>query len=184
MKTRELAYTGILAALIAVCSWISIPTAVPFTLQTFAVFLTLGLLGGRLGTLAVTVYLLLGAVGLPVFAGFHGGLGAFLGATGRLSGGLPFYRPHHVGRRAMAGKIRPRLSRFRRRGSDPVLPVRLRLVLRGIHQLRRAGRNVHRVGLVCVPLPPARRSQAGAGLAVEPPPGPRPSDQPPLRALA
>ena len=62
MKTRELAYTGILAALIAVCSWISIPTAVPFTLQTFAVFLTLGLLGGRLGTLAVTVYLLLGAV--------------------------------------------------------------------------------------------------------------------------
>ena len=48
----------------------------------------------------------------------------------------------------------------------------------------RAGRNVHRVGLVCVPLPPARRSQAGAGLAVEPPPGPRPSDQPPLRALA
>ena len=69
MKTRELAYTGILAALIAVCSWISIPTAVPFTLQTFAVFLTLGLLGGRLGTLAVTVYLLLGAVGLPVFAG-------------------------------------------------------------------------------------------------------------------
>ena len=82
MKTRELAYTGILAALIAVCSWISIPTAVPFTLQTFAVFLTLGLLGGRLGTLAVTVYLLLGAVGLPVFAGFHGGLGAFLGATG------------------------------------------------------------------------------------------------------
>ena len=175
MKTRELAYTGILAALIAVCSWISIPTAVPFTLQTFAVFLTLGLLGGRLGTLAVTVYLLLGAVGLPVFAGFHGGLGAVLGATGR---------PHHVGRRAMAGKIRPRLSRFRRRGSDPVLPVRLRLVLRGIHQLLRAGRNVHRVGLVCVPLPPARRSQAGAGLAVEPPPGPSPSDQPPLRALA
>ena len=68
--------------------------------------------------------------------------------------------------------------------TEPDVPVRLRLVLRGIHQLRRAGRNVHRVGLVCVPLPPARRSQAGAGLAVEPPPGPRPSDQPPLRALA
>ena len=180
MKTRELAYTGILAALIAVCSWISIPTAVPFTLQTFAVFLTLGLLGGRLGTLAVTVYLR-GTARLCRLPRRPGGLS---GCHGRLSGGLPFYRPHHVGRRAMAGKIRPRLSRFRRRGSDPVLPVRLRLVLRGIHQLRRAGRNVHRVGLVCVPLPPARRSQAGAGLAVEPPPGPRPSDQPPLRALA
>ena len=92
MKTRELAYTGILAALIAVCSWISIPTAVPFTLQTFAVFLTLGLLGGRLGTLAVTVYLLLGAVGLPVFAGFHGGLGEpSARCHGQLSGGNAFY---------------------------------------------------------------------------------------------
>ena len=182
MKTRELAYTGILAALIAVCSWISIPTAVPFTLQTFAVFLTLGLLGGRLGTLAVTVYLLLGAVGLPVFAGFHGGLGAFLGATGGYLVGFLFTALTMWGAERWLGKSAPVFL-----GSavvGPVLPVRLRLVLRGIHQLRRAGRNVHRVGLVCVPLPPARRSQAGAGLAVEPPPGPRPSDQPPLRALA
>lgn len=98
MKTRELAYTGILAALIAVCIWISIPTAVPFTLQTFAVFLTLGLLGGRLGTLAVTVYLLLGAVGLPRLCRLPRRPGGLSGCHGRLSGGLPFYRPHHVGR--------------------------------------------------------------------------------------
>lgn len=82
MKANELTCAGISAALTAVCSWISIPTAVPFTLQTFAVFLTMGLLGGKLGTLSVGVYLLLGAVGLPVFAGFSGGLGALLGATG------------------------------------------------------------------------------------------------------
>ena len=82
MKANELTCAGISVALTALCSWISIPTAVPFTLQTFAVFLTMGLLGGKLGTLSVGVYLLLGAVGLPVFAGFQGGLGALLGATG------------------------------------------------------------------------------------------------------
>ena len=102
MKTRELAYTGILAALIAVCSWISIPTAVPF-----AVFLTLGLLGGRLGTLAVTVYLLLGAVGLPVFAGFHGGLGAFLGATGGYLVGFLFTALTMWGAERWLGKSAP-----------------------------------------------------------------------------
>ena len=82
MRTQALARAALAAALMAVCSWISLPTAVPFTLQTFALFLTLGVLGGRLGALAVGVYLLLGAVGLPVFAGFSGGLGALLGATG------------------------------------------------------------------------------------------------------
>ena len=82
MRTQELARAALFAALIAICSWISIPTAVPFTLQTFAVFLALGVLGGKLGTLSVAVYLLLGAVGLPVFAGFQGGLGALLGTTG------------------------------------------------------------------------------------------------------
>ena len=82
MRTQALARAALAAALMALCSWISLPTAVPFTLQTFALFLTLGVLGGRLGALAVGVYLLLGAVGLPVFAGFSGGLGALLGATG------------------------------------------------------------------------------------------------------
>jgi len=77
-----MAYVAVMAGLIAVCSWISIPTTVPFTLQTFAVFLAVGVLGGRRGTFAVLVYILLGAVGLPVFAGFTGGLGILLGATG------------------------------------------------------------------------------------------------------
>ncbi len=81
-KTLELTYTALFAALIVICSWISIPAAVSFTLQTFAVFLAVGLLGGKRGTVSVLVYVLLGAVGLPVFTGFKGGMGALLGTTG------------------------------------------------------------------------------------------------------
>lgn len=81
-KTKEIVYIGIFAALIAACSWITIPGPVPFTMQTFAVFLTVGLLGGKRGTTAVLVYILMGAVGLPVFSGFMGGLGKLLGTTG------------------------------------------------------------------------------------------------------
>lgn len=81
-KTLSMTYMAIFAALIAICSWISIPSSVPFTMQTFAIFLTCGLLGGKRSTIAVLVYLLLGAIGLPVFAGFSGGLGALFGMTG------------------------------------------------------------------------------------------------------
>lgn len=82
MNVHKMTAIAACAALTAVCSWISIPTTVPFTLQTFAVFAALFLLGGRDGTIAVLVYILLGAVGMPVFAGFTGGLGILLGTTG------------------------------------------------------------------------------------------------------
>lgn len=82
MKTKELAYIGLFAVVIAICSWLSVPATVPFTLQTFAVFCALGFLGGKRGTLAVLVYILLGTIGLPVFSGFMGGIGALLGTTG------------------------------------------------------------------------------------------------------
>lgn len=81
-KIYDIAFIAVFAAVMAVCSWISIPGAVPFTLQTFGVFLTVGVLGGKRGSLSVLVYLLLGAVGAPVFAGFSGGIGRILGATG------------------------------------------------------------------------------------------------------
>lgn len=81
-KTVDLAYMALFAVLITVCAWISVPLPVPFTLQTFAICAAMGILGGRRSTWAVAVYLLLGAVGLPVFSGFRGGLGALLGTTG------------------------------------------------------------------------------------------------------
>lgn len=76
---------GICAALLTVCSWISIPALgpfVPFTLQTFAVFLIAGLFSLKVGMLSVVVYIALGAVGLPVFSGFKSGLAAVTGPTG------------------------------------------------------------------------------------------------------
>ena len=89
-KTTDLVYIALCAVLIAVCSWVSIPSTIPFTMQTFAIFCVLGLLGGRRGTIAVVVYLLLGAIGLPVFASFTGGAGILLGTTGGYMMGFIF----------------------------------------------------------------------------------------------
>ena len=82
ITTRQIAAVAMGAALISVCSWLSVPSVVPFTLQTFAVCLITALFGLRMGLLTVAVYLLMGAVGLPVFAGFKGGVASLLGPTG------------------------------------------------------------------------------------------------------
>lgn len=64
-KALDLAYIALMAALIALCAWISVPLGpVPFTMQTFGIFAALGL------------------VGLPVFSGFSAGAGVLFGATG------------------------------------------------------------------------------------------------------
>ena len=83
MKAKNMALCGLFTAVLAVCAWISVPFGDSvITLQTFGIFLTLGLLGGKLGRITILVYLLLGAVGAPVFSAFRGGLGALLGTTG------------------------------------------------------------------------------------------------------
>lgn len=76
---------ALMAAVCAVCSWISIPlpfTPVPINLGTLAVFLAAGILGWKYGTISVIVFVLLGAAGLPVFHGFTGGMGIITGPTG------------------------------------------------------------------------------------------------------
>ncbi len=80
--SRDMVYIGLFAVLISVCAWISIPWVVPFTLQTFGVFFTLVLLGGKRGSICILVYILLGALGIPVFSGFQGGPGVLFGTTG------------------------------------------------------------------------------------------------------
>lgn len=81
-KTRDIVYMSVFTAMISICSWISIPASIPFTLQTMGVFTTVGLLGGKRGTLTILTYILLGAIGIPVFAGLTGGVSVLLGTTG------------------------------------------------------------------------------------------------------
>ena len=74
---------AIFAAIVSVCSQIQLPIGpVPINLATFAVFLAGGLLGSRYGAISLIVYVLLGAIGAPVFAGFTGGAGIIAGPTG------------------------------------------------------------------------------------------------------
>ena len=81
-KIVAMVQIALFAAIIAVCSWIQIPMTVPFTMQTFAVFCALATLGGKGGTISILIYIVLGAVGVPVFAGFTGGIGILFGTTG------------------------------------------------------------------------------------------------------
>lgn len=84
MKTQSirLCITAVFVAVLAITSWITIPAAVPFTMQTFAVYLMLFVLPPVCSFGAVSVYLVLGAIGLPVFAGFQGGFAVLLGPFG------------------------------------------------------------------------------------------------------
>lgn len=90
LSPKDMALIALFAALIAVCAWISIPAAIPFTLQTLGLFLAMGLLGGKRAALAVLVYLLLGMIGIPVFSGFRGGFGMLAGITGGYLIGFAF----------------------------------------------------------------------------------------------
>ncbi len=81
-RIRNLCFAALFAALIAVCTWITVPGAVPFTMQTFAIMAAVGLLGTRRAFLSTLLYLALGCVGLPVFSGFRGGIGVLAGPTG------------------------------------------------------------------------------------------------------
>ena len=82
LRTVDIAYIGLFAALIAVCAQIAVPMTVSFTMQTFAVCLCAGLLGWKRSTVSVIVYILLGMVGLPIFTGFKSGVAAITGPTG------------------------------------------------------------------------------------------------------
>ena len=82
-KVYPLAMVAVMAAVMAVVSPFALPIGpVPISLATFVVYLTAYVLGWKRATVATLVYILLGAVGMPVFSGFAGGLGKLLGPTG------------------------------------------------------------------------------------------------------
>ena len=83
ISLRGMAYASMFGALTAVGAFIMIPLPpVPITMQTFFVSLAGALLGGYLGAMSQVVYILLGVIGLPVFAGGKAGAGVLLGPTG------------------------------------------------------------------------------------------------------
>ncbi len=83
LPVLDMVLIALFAALMAVCSWISIPIGdIPITLQTFGIFVCFLIIGGRNGSLSVLIYILLGMIGAPVFANFKGGLQALIGPTG------------------------------------------------------------------------------------------------------
>ncbi len=90
LHIKDMLQASLFGAVIAVCAFISVPFAVPFTLQLFAVFCAAALLGTRRAVLSVLIYILLGAAGLPVFSGFRGGFGVLFGATGGFVIGFVF----------------------------------------------------------------------------------------------
>lgn len=80
---REMVFTAICAALICILAPISVPIGtIPISLGTFAIYFSAALLGGKRGTAAVIVYIMLGMVGLPVFSSMRGGIAVLFGTTG------------------------------------------------------------------------------------------------------
>lgn len=105
-QTKSMVLCALFAAATAVLSQLSIPlpfTPVPINLATLAIFIAGGLLGPVFGSISLTVYVILGAVGLPVFAQFSGGVGIILGPTGG-------YILGYIGAAFMTGLIAKRLS--------------------------------------------------------------------------
>ena len=83
LTTHDIAFAAASVALLAVSAWVTVPIGpVPFTLQTMALAFLVGALTPRRAAVAILTYVLLGAIGLPVFSGMRGGLGVVLGPTG------------------------------------------------------------------------------------------------------
>ncbi len=83
-KTKKMAFIALMTAVISVLAPVSMPLAgeVPISLATFAIMLAGVLLGSKNGAAAASLYLILGAIGVPVFAGYTSGAGILFGVTG------------------------------------------------------------------------------------------------------
>ena len=108
-RTRTIAFTALSIAIIAVSAWITVPIGpIPFTLQMFAVTLAIIVLAPRQAIAAIAGYLVLGAIGVPVFSGMRGGIGVLMGPTGGFLWG------YLIGVSVAVGL----LALFRKRGID------------------------------------------------------------------
>lgn len=92
MNTKNIAKLSIMVAIMCILSTLAIPTpsGVPLTLQTFSIALAGFYLGKKYGSIAVFIYIILGIIGLPVFAGIQGGIGRILAPSGGFILGFVF----------------------------------------------------------------------------------------------
>lgn len=92
VSTKTIVTVGMFTAVLAVLSILTIPmpSGVPVTLQTFAMALCGYVLGAKKGTLSTVLYVVIGAIGVPVYAGMSGGVGALFGYTGGFIFGFIF----------------------------------------------------------------------------------------------
>ncbi len=82
MKFKNISLVGLFCALLAIGAYITVPAPIPFTMQTFILFLMPFVIGIKSSVTAVVIYLSVGFLGLPVFSGFHGGVSVLFGAGG------------------------------------------------------------------------------------------------------
>ena len=151
-KALDLAYIALMAALIALCAWISVPLGpVPFTMQTFGIFAALGLLGGRRGTLAFLIYLLLGIVGPACLLRLFRRGGGTVRRHGRISAGLSGRRAPLLGPHRQAGANPSGDGLGHGAGAGALLCLRHLLVSHRLHR-RQRGDPAGRPDPVCVPL--------------------------------
>lgn len=127
-RTRSVAFAGLTVAIMAVSAWVTVPLGpIPFTLQMFAITFAVVVLTPKEAMAAIASYLLLGAVGVPVFSGMRGGIGVLAGPTGGflwgyLLGVAAAVLFLHVVRSRMengGGKKEPKLSRTERASLTP-----------------------------------------------------------------
>ena len=169
LSPADMVLIALFAVLIAVCAWISIPSAIPFTLQTFGLFAALGVLGGKRGTLTVLVYLLLGLMGIPVFSNFRAVWGcwrAYRRVSDRVYPRRTYLLANHPKKRSKDASDGSR--------SVGLLTGGLRIRHRMVHAVLRKSlwgdRAMGSAFDVCVPLRPARPSEAGNGSHADPNP--------------
>ena len=82
LSVYDIAVIAVFVAVIAVCSFFTVPLSVPFTMQVFGIFLSIGLLGTKRVVACILAYLMLGIAGVPVFSNFQGGAQVLFGQTG------------------------------------------------------------------------------------------------------
>lgn len=124
MEAKRVARAGVMAALLAVSAQVMVPIGpVPFTLQTLVLAMVPAVLDPATSVFTVLAYVMLGAVGLPIFAGFNGGIGALAGPTGGFCGALSWAARWRArwqkclmagsGRIRVRSRARPRSCSFR-----------------------------------------------------------------------